>query len=126
LEAAGVESQQKTVLLIDDDPSHLKLYSWVLNRGGFRALTVLVRGDRLDLPKDEHVDLAVLDYRIGPRLTAVQVAQMLNHTFPAKPIVVLSDMAWLPQDIAPFATGFVRKGEPEQMLEIVGKLIVAS
>jgi DNA-binding NtrC family response regulator len=29
-----------TVLLVDDDPSHLKLYSWIVARGGYRAITL--------------------------------------------------------------------------------------
>ncbi|HET9742431.1 MAG TPA: response regulator [Terriglobales bacterium] len=114
-----------TVLLIDDDPSHLKLYSWVVDKGGYRTLTALVKGNSVALPRDEQVDLTVLDYRIGTTITAVEVARQLAATFPKKPILVLSDLPWMPDDIAPYAAAFVRKGEPEQMLQTIEKLIAA-
>jgi DNA-binding response OmpR family regulator len=111
------------VLLIDDDPSHLKLYSWIVARGGFRALTALVSGSKLDLPSTEPVDLTVLDYQIGSELKSVQVAELLREVFPSKPLLVLSDMQWLPDDIAPYAAAFARKGEPEQLVRKIQELI---
>lgn len=112
-----------TVLLIDDNPSHLKLYSWIVARGGFRAVTALVNGSTLELPRTEPVELTVLDYQIGSQLKSVQVAELLKETFPSKPVLVLSDMPWLPEDIAPYATAFVSKGEPEQLLMKIQTLI---
>jgi DNA-binding response OmpR family regulator len=118
-----VPASLPTILLIDDDPSHLKLYSWIVNRGGFRALTALVNGASVPLPEDEPVDVAVLDYRLGSLVTAPEVAQRLMQTFPDKPIVVLSDMPWLPDDVAPYVTTFVPKGEPQQLVNTIKKLV---
>ena len=115
----------RTVLLIDDDPSHLKLYSLIVGRAGFRALTALVSGPSLELPSEETVDLCLLDYRIGTALSSVDVARRLQQIFPAKPIVILSDMPWMPDDVAPYATAFVRKGEPEKIVEMIGRLVEA-
>lgn len=113
----------KTVLIVDDDPSHLKLYSWVLERGGFNPITALVQGDNVDLPEQHGIDVAVLDYRLGPMLTAADVARRLRSESPSMPIVVLSDLPWMPEDVAPFASGFVRKGDPQQLIEVVGAII---
>lgn len=118
--------EKLTVLLIDDDPSHLQLYSWVVARGGFRAVTALVHGDALDLPCSEPVELIVLDYQLGSRLKSADVARRVKEIFPAKPVLVLSDMQWLPEDIAPYATAFVRKGEPEQLLTKLQSLVDGS
>jgi hypothetical protein len=41
-----------TVLIVDGDPSHLEIYSWMVERGGFRPLTALVRGGAVELPTD--------------------------------------------------------------------------
>ena len=112
-----------TVLLIDDNPSHLKLYSWILERGGFRPLTLLVDGKPLNFPRSEPVELVVMDYRIGNAITPAEVAKMAQEAFPAKPVLVLSDMQWMPDDIAPYAVGFVRKGEPEQLLAKIRTLV---
>jgi len=113
----------RTVLIVDDDPSHLKLYSWVLERGGFHPVTALVDGDTVSIPDGQPIDAAVLDYRLGPHLTAVDVAKRLRHGSPAMPILVLSDLPWMPEDVAPYASGFVRKGEPQQLIEMVGSLV---
>ena len=116
-------ANNRTVLIVDDDPSHLKLYSWVLERGGFQPVTALVDGDAFSIPDGQPIDAAVLDYRLGPRLTAVDVAKRLRDGSPAMPILVLSDLPWMPDDVAPYASGFVRKGEPQQLIEMIGALV---
>lgn len=113
---------QFNILIVDDDPAHLKLYGWVLERGGFRAVPALADGGTLELPRAERIAVAVIDYRLG-HLTAVEVAEQIKRAYSKAPLVVLSDEAWMPDDIAPFAAGFVRKGEPQQLLDMVGALV---
>lgn len=109
----------QTILIVDDDPSHLKIYSWVIERGGFRSLPALVQKDVLELPQEPAIDLAILDYRLGFGLSAVDVAKRLRELYPITPILVLSDLYGMPDDIAPYASGFVRKGEPQQLLDTI-------
>jgi len=116
-------ASNRTVLIVDDDASHLKLYSWVLERGGFHPITALVDGNALGIPDGQRIDAAVLDYRLGPYLTAVEVAKRLRDGSPDIPILVLSDVPWMPDDVAPYASGFVRKGEPQQLIEMLGSLV---
>lgn len=68
------------------------------------------------------IDLILLDYRLGV-VNSTELAKRLKVHFPATPIVVLSDMQWMPQDIAPYASTFVRKGEPEQLLATIATTI---
>ncbi len=117
------ESNKATVLIVDDDPAHLKLYSWVLQRGGFRALAALADGEAVTVPECEHIDAAVLDYRLGPKLTAVDIAKSLRSGLPSLPILVLSDLPWMPEDVAPYASGFVRKGEPQQLIDTISAIL---
>ncbi len=114
------------VLIVDDDPSHLQLYSLVIERGGFHPVTALAESDNVPLPENERVDLAVLDYRLGAQLSAVDVANRVRDRYPNIPIIVLSDMLWMPDDMAPYAFGFVRKGEPEQLLEMISTALSSS
>lgn len=116
-------TDKATVLIVDDDPAHLKLYSWVLQRGGFRTLTALVDGAALIIPEDERIDAAVLDYRLSPNLTALEVAKRLRSGLPSLPILVLSDLPWMPDDVAPYASGFVRKGEPQQLIDTTSAIL---
>jgi len=116
-------TSRPTVLLIDDDLSHLKLYSWILDRGGYRALPLLAANATVDLPRSEPIAVSVLDYQLGVRAASVRIARQLVEVYPSKPVLVLSDMHWLPDDIAPYASGYVRKGEPEELLQTISKLI---
>lgn len=105
------------ILIIDDEPAHLKLYSWILQREGFLTTTALVERSRIELPSiQEEFDLTLLDYRLQG-IKAVDVAKKIRDQWPGMRIVVLSDMMWIPEDMAPVANGFIRKGEPQLLVE---------
>lgn len=111
------------ILIIDDDPLHLNLYKWMLEKHGYHALKALVGSTQVPLPKDEHIDLVLMDYRLNSALTARDVAEAVKEAFPGAPVVVLSELAWPPDDIRGYATGFVSKGEPEQLMTTIAELI---
>jgi CheY-like chemotaxis protein len=111
--------ERPSILIVDDDPTHLKVYGWMVEAAGYRALPVEVRFAGVDLPEGP-ADLVLLDYHLGSRkIKAVEVAQQIRSRLPSVPIVVLSDAMCLPQDIAPLVQGFVRKGDPAKL---VGRL----
>ena len=111
-----------TVLILDDDPIHLKIYGWIVDRGDFRAVTALTRNGGADLPAGEHVDVVVLDYRLGGSLTAKDILPPVRNAFPHAPVVILSELEWMPAELRGEAAGFVRKGEPEELLRILRDL----
>jgi len=111
-----------TVLILDDDPLHLKIYGWIVDRGDFRALTVLAKNGGADLPTSEHVDAVVLDYRLGSSVTASDLLPSIRHTYPAAPIIILSELEWMPADVKGKAASFVRKGEPQELLNVLRAL----
>ena len=105
------------ILIIDDELAHLKLYSWILQREGFLTTTALVERSRIELPSiQEEFALTLLDYRLQG-IKAVDVAKRIRDQWPGMRIVVLSDMMWIPEDMAPVANGFIRKGEPQLLVE---------
>jgi DNA-binding NtrC family response regulator len=106
-----------TVLIVDDDPSHLKIYSWIVERGGYRTVPLLAWARPLAIPQAEPIDLVLLDYRLGESFTAADVAGQVKTAFPNAPILVLSDLMYMPEEMEPHATAFIRKGHPEQLLE---------
>jgi CheY-like chemotaxis protein len=110
------------ILIIDDEPAHLKLYSWILQREGFLTTTALVEHNGIELPPtQEEFDIALLDYRLQG-ITAVDVAKKIRNQWPGMPIVVLSDMMWIPEDMVPVANGFIRKGEPQLLVEKITEM----
>lgn len=112
-----------TVLIIDDDPLHLTLYTWILEREGFKAKTALVGSAAVELPSFEIVDLVLLDFRLNSSRSPAQIAEQVRNTFPAAPIVVLSELPWMPDDIRSYAAAFVHKGEPQKLIEAITSVL---
>ena len=118
-----MQNSDATILIVDDDPLHLTLYSWILQRQGYKCKTAQVKSTSVDLPQDPAVDLVLLDYRLSSSLTALDVVQQLKKVFVTTPIVVLSDMQWMPDDMRGHATAFINKGDPARMLETVASVL---
>ncbi len=67
--------------------------------------------------------MVVVDYRLTGTLTAVEAARQIELQYPTVPIVILSDMFEMPDDIVPYSTKFVRKGEPEKLIATISELL---
>lgn len=115
-ESVTMSSTRPTILVLDDDPSHLKIYSWIVEQAQCRALTVQVRSSSLDLPVGESVDLILMDYRYSSSLTATDIVTAVKVAFPGVPIAVLSELYGMPTDMKPHAMAFIRKGEPQELV----------
>lgn len=113
-----------SVLILDDDPTHLRIYGWIVDAAGYLSKPALVTADRIDFP-DGPVHLALMDYRLTGQITAVQAAEAIRQRFPEAPIIVLSDLYDLPEDIAPYAKAFVRKGEPAKLVAMLEQCAAA-
>ena len=111
------------VLIIDDDPMHLKIYGWIVEAAGYASLPAQVMHGGVELPEGK-ADLVLLDYNFVGKTTAVELAQRVRTRQPELPILVLSDAFSLPDDIAPHVQGFIRKGDPaklvDKLLEMLG------
>jgi DNA-binding NtrC family response regulator len=114
--------QMPTALILDDDPSHLKIYSWIVERAGYKCLTVLVRSSSVDLPQSQDLDVIIMDYRYSSSLTAADILQTVKAAFPGAPVIVLSELFDLPADMSDHATAFVRKGDPQQLVNKLNEL----
>jgi DNA-binding response OmpR family regulator len=102
--------------MVDDDPVHLKIYGWIIESAGYRALPVEVQVGCVDLP-DEPPDLVLLDYHFAGGGSAINIAKLIQEQMPQVPVLVLSDAPMLPDDIAPLVQGFIRKGDPAKLVD---------
>ena len=116
-----MDSSHPKVLILDDDPMHLEIYGLLMKQAGYDALPTLVKFTGTEIPRDQCVGLVLLDYRLNSVKTSPEFAQEIRQVYPSAPIIVLSDLWSLPMDIAPFASGFVRKGEPAKLIETVSR-----
>jgi CheY-like chemotaxis protein len=112
-----------TVLIIDDDPLHLKLYTWILQRNGYKCLTAQVKSTSVELPKGAALDVVLLDFRLSSSLSAIDVAKQVKLAFPSIPILVLSELQWMPEEMREYATDFVNKGDPQKLVERIAEVV---
>jgi hypothetical protein len=56
-------------------------------------------------------------------VSATEIAQQLREKYQNAPILVLSDALMMPDDIAPFVDGFIRKGDPARLVETISQKI---
>jgi len=109
-------------LIVDDDPMHLRIYGWIIEAAGYRALPAEVCPAGVAIP-EEPADLVLLDYHLAGGCSAVEIAQVLHERLPHVPVIVLSDAWVLPEDIAPLVQGFVRKGDPAKLVDTLHKVL---
>lgn len=109
-------SDATRVLIIDDDPTHLRIYGWIVTAAGYEALPALVTADRIDFPESA-ADVVLLDYRLTGQIMAMDAVARIRSRHPKAPIIVLSDLYDLPADVAPWVQAFVRKGEPALLVD---------
>jgi DNA-binding NtrC family response regulator len=119
LQSTEQTKKNGTVLVIDDNPQHLKIYCWMLERKGYTCVPALVGSTSVEWPKSGGVCMVLLDYRLNSSLTAADVAEQLKTGFPSVPIVILSELPWMPEDANSYAKAFVHKGEHDQLFETV-------
>ena len=116
-------SERPKVLVVDDDPTHLQLYSLLLEGGGCDAISLFVEIDGPGECPNADIALVLLDYRLNSVKTAEEIARDLRERFPSAPLVVLSDLTALPAGMESLADGFIRKGNPQEFLATIHKVL---
>jgi CheY-like chemotaxis protein len=111
-----------TVLLIDDDREQILLFSMILQREGFRVVSAQVSRQTISFPQNERPVVILLDYKLNSSLTPAQVATILQQSYPATPIFVLSELENIPADVAVFAQGFISKNKPEELFAVLRRI----
>jgi DNA-binding NarL/FixJ family response regulator len=97
----------------------------IIDRAGYSPVPLLVRFAGLEPVPDGDIAAILLDYRLNSVKTSPEIAQELRARHPQAPILVLSDLWTMPADIQPYASDFVRKGEPENLLKALSVLVAS-
>ncbi|HEV8523168.1 MAG TPA: response regulator [Terriglobales bacterium] len=113
-----------TLLCIDDQESALKIRKLFLEAQGYKVLIASSGREGLELLKAHPLDAVILDYRM-PEMDGAEVAERMQQTHPALPIIVLSGyVADLPERLKSIARGFVAKGgSPAELLNILAEVL---
>ncbi len=113
----------KTILLVDNDTQHLMLHCLVLKKAGYRPIAAVVGETSFSFQENERPSLIFLDYRLNSVMETKQVAELLRHSFPGTPLVVLSSMDALPDDMKGIADAFLRKGDPQDLVRMADRML---
>jgi len=108
-----------TILIIDDDPSHLDIYATMVQQAGFVPVPLLVRFSGPEPMPNSEIDLVLLDYRLNSVKSAPEIAQAVRARFPHAPVILLTDLWSAPADIHHLIDAYVRKGEPARLFETI-------
>ncbi len=120
------DTERKRILIVDDDPSHLEIYGMIVDRAGYHPVPLLVRFAGPGPVPDGEIAAILLDYRLYSVITSPEIARQLKDKHPRAPILLLSDLWNMPEDIQPYVSDFVRKGEPAKLLKALDRLVTAS
>lgn len=92
-EHASEQPRQLKVLIIDDDPTILRLYTRLLHRAGFIPLTASDGKEALEAMSTERPDVAIIDQML-PIYSGIEICERIRATTPpydAKLILFTSD-----------------------------------
>jgi CheY-like chemotaxis protein len=109
------QSQQATVLCVDDEPIGLMVRAKVLEMSGFSVITGADGPTALDLFRSHDIDIVLLDYMM-PRMHGGEVARALRLIDPKMPIIILSAYITLPEEVTSLVDLCLVKGLPPQEL----------
>lgn len=111
-----------SILLVDDDVHHARIYGRVITRAGVRVIEASSGTDALEIARTTPLVGAVLDYSL-PRSSGAEIAKAIKVACPTLPILFFSAALWLPEDAKAYAWGFVSKGHPEKLIATVKQLV---
>jgi CheY-like chemotaxis protein len=118
-----METNLPKVLIVDDNPRHLEIYAMVVEQANCKPIPVMVKFSGPDYPPDTDISLIVLDYRLNSVTTAPEIAEEAQRRYPRAPVILLSDLWAMPKDVAPFVARFIRKGEPQELIDTIQVLV---
>ncbi len=87
--------KEKTVLLLDDNKTNLRILSIQLGIWGMNVITTDNYFDALVVMNNNHFDVAILDMMM-PGKSGVEVAHMMRERDPRLPLVLFSSAGYMP------------------------------
>lgn len=90
---------QRCVLVVDDEPLNLKLFTLALKRRGYRVLEAADAFHGFVAAHEQHPDLIIMDVRL-PKLSGLEVTRTLKENDHTKDIPIVIATAFLIDDEA--------------------------
>jgi two-component system OmpR family response regulator len=99
-----------SILCIDDQPDELALRKTLLQSKGNKVLTATDGPSGIALANTREIDAVVLDYTM-PDMDGAEVAHVLKHEHPELPIVLLTGVVCVAEELRQAVDEYVEKDE---------------
>ena len=124
MESSQKHTDQKTILVVDDDPIIVKFVSNVLSKRSYHVLTATSGPDALKKSKTHKgvIDLLLSDFQM-PELSGVELATKITHTRPKIKVLLMSGF---PEGMLVLNEGWhflAKPFIPSQLLTLISGLI---
>lgn len=84
----------KTILIVEDNPSHMKLAADLLERSGYTVLRAADAESGLPMAREHRPDLVLMDLQL-PGMDGIAATRMLKADAATRPIPVIVVTAYL-------------------------------
>ena len=106
----------ESVLIIDDEPHLMQLYSKFLSLEGFDVESASTGYKGLDLIKEKHFSLVITDMKL-PDISGLQVLEKIKTDFPDTEVIVLTAYGNIHDGVAAIKSGafdYITKGDIDE------------
>jgi CheY-like chemotaxis protein len=83
----------RCILIIEDNPSNLKLAKIVLQQSGYKVLTAEAAEEGIEILKDVHPDMILMDLQL-PHMGGLQLTSLLKKNPETQDIIILALTAY--------------------------------
>ncbi len=114
------KNQQKTILIVDDEPENRHIYAEILNDLGYVTIEAPDGEYALSKVKEGNaIDLVIADYRM-PKMNGLQFIESLRNILPAVPMIMVTAFANVESYLQSFSLGvFEYMNKPFSKAEFV-------
>jgi two-component system response regulator HydG len=114
------KSQQKTILIVDDEPENRHIYAEILNDLGYATIEAPDGEYALSKVREGNIiDLVIADYRM-PKMNGLQFIESLRSILPAVPMIMVTAFANVESYLQSFSLGvFEYMNKPFSKAEFV-------
>jgi len=127
--ARGQPTENRQILVVDDEPAVLRAVARGLRNAGFRAMTAPTAEDAIKIARNETVDLLLTDVVLGPLDRGPELAERLKEGGYDGPVLYMSGyVAEYGGENGPFTPGvnFIQKPfEPADLYELIRRVFAA-
>lgn len=118
-----MDFQRKQILCIDDDPSILQMYRFLLECSGFTTHTAANGRDGITILQSHPIDSVILDYVMN-EIDGHSLSAEIRKIRPEIPLIMVSAHPNARESSSYSADVFIRKGDdPEVLLDVLKSVL---